>query len=307
LGQPDLILKMPEKWTVPASGADDYRCFVLPTGLKEDKQVAAVEFRAGNTRVVHHILSYVDTQGRGRAKDATEPGAGYTSFGGPGFTPEGEMGGWAPGNLPRFLPDGVARTLPANSDLILQMHYHPSGKPEEDITQVGLYFAKKPATKEYISIPIVAPLGIPAGEANFVTKQTWPVPLSMELLAVTPHMHLLGKKIGMQLTLPDGKKQPLIQIDDWDFNWQDSYYYKTPVKIPAGARISLSATYDNSAQNPRNPNNPPKKVSWGEATTDEMCVGFIHFVAQNENDPFLRLINQFLRAGRRRPEGRGNE
>ena len=209
LGKPDLILKMPRPWKTDASGTDLYRCFVIPTGITEDKQVVGVEYRAGNSKVVHHVIGYLDTRGAARKKDAAEAGDGYTSFGGPGFVPTGELGGWAPGNLPHFLPEGLARTLPANSDLVLQVHYHPTGKVEEDLTQVGIYFAKKPQPKEFISYPILASLSIPAGEKEYKTEQTIPIPSDITLYAVTPHMHLLGREIGMELTLPDGKKTAL--------------------------------------------------------------------------------------------------
>jgi hypothetical protein len=292
LGKPDLILKMPKPWKVAASGEDIYQCFVIPTGVTKDMQVAAVEYRAGNSKVVHHVIGYLDTKGAARKLEAANPDDGYTSFGGPGFLPSGELGGWAPGNLPKFLPDGLARTLPANSDLVMQVHYHANGKEEEDVTQVGIYFSKKPASKEFVSYPILANVNIPAGEKNYVTEQTISVPGDITLYAVTPHMHLLGRTIGMELTLPNGKKQPLIQINDWDFNWQDTYYYQTPMRIPKGSKITLKATYDNSENNPRNPNSPPKKVTFGEATTDEMCVGFIGMVADSPNDPMASFFKR---------------
>jgi thiol-disulfide isomerase/thioredoxin len=305
LGKPDLVLKMPEAWHVPASGADNYRCFVLPTGLTEDKEVVGVEYRAGNKSVVHHVIGYIDVAGAGREKDATDPGPGYTAFGGPGFMPYGEVGGWAPGNLPKFLPEGVGRKLPAGSDIIIQVHYHANGQPEQDITQVGLYFAKKPVTKPFRIIPVAVPrLDIQPGDASYTVSQTYPVPLDATIHQVTPHMHLLGKKIEMTATLPDGKVIPLIKIDDWDFKWQDSYVYKEPIHLPKGSKVTLTATYDNSTANPRNPSNPPKPVTWGEATTDEMCIGFLGFTAVNENDPLVKLYDSLRqRPGKKNADG----
>lgn len=292
LGKPDLILTMPEKWVIKANDPDLYRCFVLPTGLTEDKEVVAVEYRAGNKSIVHHVLGYVDTQGKARAKDAADAGAGYTSFGGPGFSPHGEMGGWAPGNMPHFLPDGIARLLPAGSDLVIQLHYHADGKPEEDLTQVGLYFAKKPIVKKYRVVPVAGTkLDIPPGEKSYTITQTYPVPVDATVLDVTPHMHYLGRTFAMEATLPDGTVKPLIKIDDWDFQWQDTYTFKEPVRLPKGSTVSLTATYDNSTDNPRNPNFPPKRVGWGEATTDEMCIGFLGFTADDENAPLIRLLD----------------
>lgn len=293
LGQPDLVLSMPTAWKIGAASPDNYRCFVLPTGLTEDKEVVGVEYRAGNKRVVHHVIGYIDVAGAGREKDAEDSESGYTSFGSPGFMPYGELGGWAPGNLPKFLPDGVGRKLPAGSDIVMQVHYHADGRPEEDITQIGIYFAHKPVTKPYRIIPVAVPkLNIPAGEKSYTVSQTYPVPLDATIYQVTPHMHLLGKKIEMTATLPDGTVMPLIKIDDWDFNWQDSYVYKEPLHLPKGSKVTLTATYDNSTGNPRNPNNPPKPVTWGEATTDEMCIGFLGFTADNEEDPLVKLYDR---------------
>jgi Copper type II ascorbate-dependent monooxygenase, C-terminal domain./Redoxin. len=298
LGEPDLVLTMPEEWTVPASGDDLYRCFVLPTGLTADQEVVAVEYRAGNTSVVHHVLGFVDTKGQARAKDAADPGPGYTSFGGPGFTPVGEVGGWAPGNLAQFLPDGIGRRLPAGSDIVIQVHYHPTGKVEKDRTSIGLYFAKKPITKQFRVLPVaVRRLEIPAGEKAHQVSQTFPVPIDADIINVAPHMHLLGKTFEMTAKLPDGTEKTIVRIRDWDFNWQDTYTFKEPMRLPKGSLITLTATFDNSAENPRNPNAPPKTVTWGEATTDEMCIGFIGFVAVDENEPLLKLLDRALAQG----------
>jgi len=286
---------MPEEFTIPANGNDIYRCFVLPTNLTEDKDVVAVEYRAGNKAVVHHCLGFLDVNGDAHKKDAEDPGQGYLSFGGPGFTPAGELGGWAPGNLPRFTPEGIGRPLPKGSDVVLQVHYHPNGREEKDKTQIGIYFAKKPIQKKLRVIPVpIRQLEIPAGDAAYTLSRTYPVPIDIEALFIAPHMHLLGNKFEMIVTLPDGIVKPMVKIDDWDFRWQDTYAYQTPLKIPKGSTITLTASYNNSPTNPRNPNSPPKKVTWGEGTTDEMCIGFIGFVATNENDPLLRIFDSML-------------
>jgi hypothetical protein len=292
LGTPDLVLTMPEKWQVPADSRDVYRCFVLPTNLKADKDVVAVEYRAGNKGVVHHILGFIDDSGRAREKDAQDAGPGYTSFGSPGFLPTGSLGGWAPGNLPQFLPDGVGRPLPAGSDVVLQVHYHADGKPEEDITSVGLYFAKKPVSRKFRMLPlIVRNLDIPAGDSSYTVTRTTTVPIDATVLTVTPHIHLLGHTFEMTATLPDGTVKPMVRIDNWDFKWQDTYTYKEPFRLPRGTTVTLTAGYDNSASNPRNPNSPPKRVTWGEETTDEMCIGFVGFIADDENAPLIRLMD----------------
>ena len=294
LGKPDLVLTMPTTWRTEANAEETYRCFVLPTGLTENKEVVAIEYRPGNRSVVHHCLGYVDTQGRGRARDGKDGKPGYTSFGGPGFLPTGEIGGWAPGNLPAFLPDGIARALPAGSDIVLQMHYHPTGKVEDDKTEIGIYFAKKPITKHLRTMPIFAPLSIPAGDAAYHTGNTFKSPVDADIISVTPHMHLLARKVAMTVKQTDGTVTPLIQIDDWDFNWQGTYTYKKPIHINKGAVVTLDADYDNSTANPHNPNSPPKHVGWGERTSDEMCIGFISYVADDENDPSMKLFDAIM-------------
>ena len=116
---------------------------------------------------------------------------------------------------------------------------------------------------------------LPPGQSDVEIKATWTVPVDLEARAVTPHMHMLGRKIGMSITYPDGRTQDLVKIDDWDFGWQNTYYFQEPIDLPKDSVVHVVAHYDNSAQNPRNPNSPPKLVTWGEATTDEMCIGFI--------------------------------
>lgn len=283
LGKPDLVLTMPEDYHVAASGQDDFRCFVLPTGLTEDKDVIAVEVRPGNPRVVHHVLNFLDASGRGRALDQKDPGPGYDSGpGGVGFLPSGAVGGWAPGNMPRFLPEGLGRALPKGSDLVVQVHYHKTGKPEVDRTSIGLYFSKEPVKKIVKTFPLTnLRIDIPAGEARHAVTQSVTLPFNSTAIAITPHMHLLGKEMKVTATFPDGKVVPMVFIKDWDYRWQDTYVYKEPMVLPKGTKLDLVAYFDNTSANPLNPNNPPKRVTFGEQTTDEMCFAFIEYVDDN--------------------------
>jgi hypothetical protein len=246
------------------------------TNLDKDVYVSAIEHRPGNRRVVHHMLSYVDTSGKARERDLADPGPGYSCFGGPGDPIDGDLGGWAPGMRPSQLPEGIGRSLPRKSDVIVQVHYHPDGKPETDRSTIGLYFARKPV-KQLLHWNAAAnpEMQLPPGESNIEIQARWELPADVVAYAVTPHMHLLGKDMLMAVKYPDGRVQDLIKIDDWDFNWQYSYYFQNPLVLPKGAELVVTAHFDNSASNPRNPNKPPKLVTWGEATTDEMCVGFL--------------------------------
>ena len=289
LGEPDVILKMPEAFTVPAEGRDVYQCFVLPSNLTEDKYLTAVEYRPSNRRVVHHALLFLDTSGKARELDAADPGVGYHRFGGIGFTPSGGLGGWAPGAFPHPLPDGVVRVVKKNSDLIIQTHFHPNGKSEQEQSQVGLYFSRKPVKKLAMSFPLAFRLlNIPPGEKNYKVTASFVTPADVEVVGITPHAHLLGKEMKVTATLPNGAVQPMIWIKNWDFNWQDQYLYAKPIKLPKGTRLQMDYTYDNSSENPANPNNPPKRVTWGEQTTNEMAICFFQFVAEND------ALNAFL-------------
>jgi Copper type II ascorbate-dependent monooxygenase, C-terminal domain len=276
LGTPDVVIELPEDFPIPATGSDIYRCFVIPTDLPEDVYLTAAEYRPGNRRVVHHMLAYVDITREGRQKDASDPGPGYECFGGPEVKIHAGLGGWAPGNEPCRLPVGVGWSLPKGADVIVQVHYHPDGKPETDRSRIGLHLARKPIKQtSHWAVALNRDLEIPPGASNHEVKAEWRVPVNVVAYAVLPHMHQLGRDMTISLTYPDGRKQDLIRIDDWDFSWQNTYAFDQPLDVPKGSVLHVVAHYDNSAGNPRNPNRPPKLVKWGEATTDEMCIGFL--------------------------------
>jgi hypothetical protein len=275
-GGPDLVIDIGTDFAVPATGDDVYRCFVVPTSLPQDVYVSAIEYQPGNRRVVHHILAYVETKGEARKRDAADEGPGYQCFSGPGVAIDGDLGGWAPGSQPSELPDGIGRSLPKNADVIIQVHYHPSGKPEVDRSRIALRFSRKPVRQTlHWNLAANPEMKLPAGESSIEVQAAWQVPVDVVAQAFVPHMHLLGKDMLMSVTFPDGRTQDLIKIDDWDFNWQYSYYLEKPLDLPKGSVVKVVAHFDNSSGNPRNPNKPPKEVTWGEATTDEMCIGFV--------------------------------
>jgi hypothetical protein len=290
LGEPDLVLSYPQAYTPPATG-DMYRCFPIPTNLIADQYVEAVDVKPGDAETVHHVIAYLDTNGASQKLDDDDAGPGYTSFGGPGFNisdpTSATLGGWAPGARPTRLPDGVALSLPAASRVVLQVHYHPHhGTPKADTTRIGIYFAKKKPTKLLRILPLInQSFTIPPNDPNYRVTASFTVPLFLDAHAwlIAPHMHLLGRRMHVTATLPSGQTECLIAIDDWDFNWQGQYRFNNPVALPAGTRVSLEAFYDNSSDNVRNPNDPPKAVSWGEATTDEMCIAFIGVTIDLEN------------------------
>ncbi len=303
LGTPDLILNVEEDFTLGPTGRDLFRCFVLPTNLAEDKYVAAVEVRPSNPRVVHHVLLFIDANGQGRKLEKLERekrpsleddhpvektydrGPGYTVSMGVGFLPQGGLSGWAPGQMPRYLPEGSGFYLPKKADVVMQVHFHRNGRVEKDRTQVGLYFAKKKVDHPYQG-SVVAGGGsgkgpfrlffsIPPEDAHFKLKGDMWASADFTLYSVMPHMHMLGKEIKVTMTPPGGTPQTLVAIKEWDYNWQETYMLKEPIKVKAGTQFHVAAVYDNSSQNPNNPFNPPRRVTFGEQTFNEMCFVFL--------------------------------
>jgi mono/diheme cytochrome c family protein len=276
LGTPDLILRMNKEFILPPGGKDVHQHFVLPAGTRSDRLIEAIEFRPGNPRIVHHASFYLDTSGAARRLAAQSPDVGYGGFAGPGFDNVGALRSWLPGMTPQRLPQGFGRLLPAKSDVVLEIHYRPSGKRESDRSTLGIHFANNHARQLVAELQILnASLAIPAGENRHMHIASYTVPVDAILLDTAPHMHFLGREMKATATRPDGSVEPLIWIKDWDFNWQGQYLYAEPIKVPAGTRIDVHAWYDNSASNPLNPNSPPKDVRWGDQSSDEM--GICHF------------------------------
>lgn len=279
LGKPDLVLEMPVGFDLPASGPDIYRNFVIPSKLTEDKWVRAVEFHPSARKVVHHVLYAYVNSGALAKLDGADGRPGFGGMGGIGVTPGsggGGLGGWAVGATPVFFPEGLALPMAKGSDFVLQMHFHLTGKPETEKSTVGIYFADKAPERKLmaVQVPPVFGLGagidIPAGDKNYGVDDSFTLPVDVMAYAAGAHAHYVAKEMKATATLPDGSTKALLWIPDWDFAWQDRYNYKAPVALPKGTRIDVHLRYDNSADNPRNPSNPPKRVQWGEQSFDEM-------------------------------------
>jgi hypothetical protein len=290
LGKPDLVLTPKDDFVLGPGGRDLFRCFVMPTNLEEDKYVVAFEVKPGNPRVVHHTLNFIDTTGQGRKleeraqerekdrkADDYDRGPGYSSAMGIGFGPRGALSGWAPGQMPRKLPEGYGFFLPKGSDLVVQTHYHRNGRVEKDRLQIGLYFATKTEGMKQFRGGVIPGrfLFIPADNDNFKVTGSLPVVQDCELHSVMPHMHLLGKQIKVTVKPPEGDPVTLVAIKDWDYNWQETYFLEKPMKLKAGTVLDVEAYYDNSSKNPNNPFSPPRLVTLGEQTTNEMCFIFL--------------------------------
>jgi tetratricopeptide (TPR) repeat protein len=248
-----------------------------------------VEIRAGGKRLLHHANLIVDHV-HSALKLEPQPGAG---FGGMDFNlqynvfdPPGHFLFWKPGSVPYVEPDGFAWRLQPGDDLVLNAHLQPSGKPETIEPAIGLYFTDKPPTQYPVLIQLEhdGAINIPAGARDFLVSDDFRLPVAVDVLAIYPHAHYLGKLLEAYATLPDGRRTWLIRIPAWDQNWQAVYRYRKPVVLPAGTVVSMRYRYDNSAANPRNPNQPPKRVKAGNNSTDEMGHLWLQVIAHDHAD-----------------------
>ena len=287
LGQPDLIVTLPSDYQLAPDGKDVYRNFLVPIPTTERRYVKAVEFHPGNNKVVHHAFIEVDAtrQSRHLADQASPPGFDGMQLPESVQMPGGQMLGWQPGKPPYVSPDGLSWVLEPNSDLVLQLHLHPSGKPEPVRSAIGFYFTDKPPTNTAIRINLQRySIDIPAGAKDYSIENRYLLPVDVDLLRILPHTHYLGKELQGYAILPGGAKKWLILIKNWDFNWQGDYRYAEPVFLPKGTTLVMHFTYDNSADNIHNPSQPPRRVKYGLQTTDEMGELWFQVLPRNAAD-----------------------
>ena len=277
LGPPDLVVTMPEAYSLSADGIDVYRNFIIPVPMTEKRFVRAVELRL-LSKAVHHAFIRIDPTHESRKLDEKDPGPGFGGMTRPpnAETPAGHFLGWQPGRGPARAAEGLEWTLPSGADVVLLMHMQPRGKPETIRPSIGFYFTEKPPTNTPTTMSIFTyDIDIPAGATNYNIEQTLKLPVDTDLLSILPHCHYLGKRLEGFAVLPDQSRKTLLLIPDWDFNWQSDYRYEKPVFLPKGTVLGLRYTYDNSTNNARNPNQPPGEVKYGLQTTNEM--GELHF------------------------------
>lgn len=306
IGKPDVEIEMPKEHAVPASGTIEYQYFVIPTDFKEDRWISAAEVRPGNREVVHHVIAFI-----------REPGSKWLSAAKPGeaFVPrarreqrpaqpaqpgqsrrEEQQGmlfggeyivGYAPGAVPEVFEPGRAKLLKAGSDVVLQMHYTTNGKAATDRSKIGLTFAKEPP-KERVSIMAAATnkFTIPAGDSNHQVDAKVTLKSDAILTDLFPHMHLRGKAFEYRVVWPSGEKETLLKVPAYNFNWQLTYRLAKPMLLPKGTTIEATAWYDNSANNPSNPD-ATKDVKWGDQSWEEMMIGFFNVAFDAKMDPKL--------------------
>lgn len=304
LGKPDLVLELPQAYTLRAGGTDFFRNFVFPVPVDGRRYVKALEILPGNSRVVHHANVLVDRFGAARQLDREDMDLGFggmkVKLESRRFEPQTHFLFWKPGTPPVQDPESLVWPIDKGNDLVLNMHLKPSGKPEPVKPSLGLYFGEAPPTKFPMLLQLEhdGALDIPAGKADFTVTDELTMPLDVELLAIYPHAHYLGKEVQAFATLPTGEKRPLIWIKDWNLDWQAVYRYAAPVLLPKGSVVSMRWTYDNTAANVRNPNHPPRRVRAGNQSTDEMSHLWLQVLPSRQDDRKIlqeALMRQKLR------------
>lgn len=293
--KPDLILPMTKSYALPSDNSEDFRFFSIPTNLPTDTYISAIEFEAGNKQRVHHSRVMVDSTNKSRGIDGiSEADPAVYKFQTVPLADE-FMYGWVPGNLPVFYPEGIGKKLPKNADLVLNMHYAPSPLKETDQSTVKFYFAKSKVNREVKTFILKEdaisnqPFFLPANTKSTFYMSSGVIEKEMSLISIQPHAHVLGKSFKAFAITPDGDMIPLIKIDNWDFNWQMTYQFKTMIHIPQGSIIMAEGTYDNTASNPENFNHPPKDVGYGWRTVDEMMNLIIYYVDYQKGDEKISM------------------
>lgn len=265
IGTPDLVLEVDQEFAVPATGTVGYQYRWVKASFPEDRWVRGFDVRVSAPEVVHHVLVF--------ARDPSKKKQGIFDGGLTGF-----FAAMVPGSGSVLWPEGMAKRLPAGTDLLFQIHYTPNGKPAKDRPKIGLVFAKGPPREEVKTRGVFdMKFAIPPGAARHEVRATWTFPESGRILEFMPHMHLRGTAFRYELETPDGVRTTLLEIPRYDFNWQLVYRLREPVPAPKGSKVIATGWFDNSAKNPANPD-PAATVRFGEQTYEEMMIGYLDWV-----------------------------
>jgi len=278
IGKPDLVLEMPTAFEVPASGTIEYQYVIIPTGLKEDRWIEANEVRPSDRSVMHHVIAFVREPGSKWMPDA-KPGVAFVPpRGSRGAQLGTTLGGYVPGQVTVPPADTPRRAmlLKAGSDLVLQLHYTTNGKATTDKTKVGIIFAKDaPETRLVGGNAASFKIAIPPGESNYKVVGTSTLQYDCDLVSMMPHAHVRGKAFEYRIVRPDGESEVVLSVPHYNFNWQLTYYLEKPIHLTKGTKLEVTGWYDNSLNNPFNPD-PTKEVHWGEQTWEEMMMGYFN-------------------------------
>lgn len=295
LGRPDLVVTLSQPFMLQGGGTDVSRVFVIPLPIAARRYVRGLEFRPGNPKVVHHANIRIDRTSASRQLDDQDPAPGYDGLIlRSAVYPDGHFLGWTPGQIAPLVPKGLAWRIDPGTDLVVQVHMRPSGRPESVQPSIGLYFTDDPPERT----PAMLRLGrqnidIAAGQTDYVISDSFALPVDVDVQAVQPHAHYLAREVKGTAVLPDGTTKWLIYIRDWDFRWQHVYRYVTPLALPRGTTLTMQYTYDNSTGNMRNPQQPPKPVSWGQWSNDEMGDLWIQVLTRDDKD--LKILDTAFR------------
>jgi Tetratricopeptide repeat len=297
LGTPDLVVTMTVPYELAPEGKDVYRNFVAPIPPHAKRFVRGIEFHPGNPRVVHHAFVNIDpTRGsRRRAEKESPPGFDGMQLPETAVMPGGQLLGWQPGKIPYLGSEDLGWELPADSDLVLQLHMHPSGRPETVQSAVGFYFTDRTPTNSPYRVELVRfDIDVPPGTDDYAVENSYVMPIDGTLLRISPHSHYVARRIQGFAEFPGGGRATLVDIPDWDFNWQGDYRFAEPVSLPKGTRLSMRFQFDNTTNNVRNPFNPPKRIVYGLQTTDEMAELWFQILPDHREDRAV-LARDFLR------------
>ncbi|MBI3415998.1 MAG: tetratricopeptide repeat protein [Verrucomicrobia bacterium] len=286
LGEPDLILKIPEAFTLPEAGRDVWRTFVIPAPLPATRFVRAMEFRPGN-KAVHHAAMRLDRTPQARLRDASDPGPGFGGITPPDTArpPAGHVLNWLPGRTAYKSPEGMTWPFEKGADFLVQLHMQTSGRAETIQPTVGFYFTDRPPTNHLFVFPLmVRTIDIPAGATNYHVHDSYKLPVDVRVFWINPHAHYLAKEMKGYARLPDGTQKWLFVIKNWDFNWQGDYSYREPLALPKGTEIFMDYSFDNSDANPHNPTKPARRVQFGQQSTDEMAELWIQVLTRDRKE-----------------------
>jgi len=284
IGKPDLVLEMPAAFAVPATGTVEYQYVLIPGHFQKDTWVQMAEVRPDSRPVVHHIIAFVREPGS-KWLASIKPGVPYVPT-----KDESDMGdaqflvGFAPGMPPTVLPDGRAKLVPAGSDIIFQVHYTTNGKAALDKSKIGLMLAKAPVKERVLTLEALnSDFAIPPGNANYQVDSEFEFGAEAKIVDLFPHMHLRGKDFQFTAVYPTGEKQELLNVPNYSFSWQLNYIPAADITAPKGTKLKCVAHFDNSANNPYNPD-PSKEVKWGDQSWDEMMIGFFDVAFPKDMD-----------------------
>ena len=293
LGEPDMVLEMPEAFTLYASGPDRFRNFVIPVEIDRPRYVRTVDLDPGDGHVVHHAMIMVDDTRSSKRRDQQDPELGFDGMfaGSAARPPSGSFLGWTPGKVPDDGTPGLAWKLEPGTDIVLQLHLQPRGNEQDVRAAIGLYFTDEPPTRPSFWLTLGSrKIDLPAGKRGIEVLDSYVLPVDAQLFGMYPHAHYLGDEIEGTATLPSGETISLIDIPRWNFNQQDFYRYREPVALPRGTELTMRISFDNSNDNPLNPNDPPRRVTYGPASGDEMANLFVQLVVRDSND--LQALEQ---------------